>query len=73
VSRLGSPYGKCFDPTSKNFTRNVYEELYPIEYSETVSSMLPLFRVFCLAVFPATTRLLDLFRRKIQIINFGNI
>jgi len=36
VSRLGSPYDECFDPSSKNSTRNAYEELYPIEYSETV-------------------------------------
>jgi len=37
VTRLGSPYGECSDPSSKNSTRNAYEELYPVDYSETVS------------------------------------
>jgi len=43
VSRLGSPYCECFDPSSRNSTRNAYEELYPIEYSETVNCTLFIF------------------------------
>jgi len=46
VSRLGDPYGECFDPSSKNSTRNVYEELYPVEYSETVSRSIGVSLVF---------------------------
>jgi len=40
VTRAGSPYSPCIDPTSdQNFTRDVYEELHStVQYSELAST-----------------------------------
>jgi nitrate/TMAO reductase-like tetraheme cytochrome c subunit len=38
ITRAGSPYDACIEPSVKNVTRDVYEELYPtVSYSEQAS------------------------------------
>ena len=36
VSRESEPYSNCTHVTEANYTRNVYEELYPVKYSTSV-------------------------------------
>ena len=37
VARLPEPYGNCTDTTERNIQRSVFEEVYPVGYSTSVS------------------------------------
>ena len=38
VKRQPAPYGDCKDPTSFDAADNAYSELYPVEYTASVST-----------------------------------
>ena len=37
ISRLGPPFGQCKNAEEKHVDVNVFEELYPVNYSSNVS------------------------------------
>lgn len=37
IEREGFPYGDCREQSKTDYSKNVFQELYPVQYSTTVS------------------------------------